>query len=166
MAARLQFLIFFCTHSLENNSSNWFEIFIGYWYLSEDVHYRISPRSEIQYGRWAAILDFLSWALSPEQLKQLMGNFCRILVPIRECALLNFRPFLNRVWPPGHNLDFFSCALSQEQLIWNFNRILLLIRGCVLLIFRPVWNPIWLPGNNLEFLFTCIISRTIDLKFW
>ena len=64
MAARRPSWIFFRAHYLKKDSSNQFEIFIVYWDISEDLRYRISDRSEIQYGRQVAILDFLSRALS------------------------------------------------------------------------------------------------------
>ena len=75
MAAKPQSWIFVRMHYLKNNLSNQFQIFIDYWDLSEDVHYQISGQSKIQYGCQAAILDFLSGALSQEGFKQSIQNF-------------------------------------------------------------------------------------------
>ena len=78
------------------------------------MHYQISGRSEIQYGRQATILDFLSRALSEEQLQQMIQIFYSLLVYISRCAMLNFWPVRNPMWPPGRHLGFsFTRIISR-----------------------------------------------------
>ena len=70
MAARAPSWIFFRTLYLKNHLSNHFEIFIIYWYPCRDVSCQILRRSEIQYGRQGAILDFLLDTISQEPFEQ------------------------------------------------------------------------------------------------
>ena len=106
MAARPQSWIFFRAHYLENRLWNQLEIFIIDWYPWEDVRYWILGRLEIQYGRQATILNFLSRALSWEPFMESTWNLYHWLVPIRGCALSNFGPIGNPIWPLGHHLEF------------------------------------------------------------
>ena len=121
MAARRPSWIFFRGHYLKKDSSNQFKIFIVYWDISEDLRYWISDRSEIQYGRQAAILDFLSRALSQEGFKQSIRNFYSLLGHIRGPALSNFRPVGNLIWPPGGHLGFsFARIISSVSTLFFF----------------------------------------------
>ena len=99
MAARQRSWNSFRAHYLWNRSSNCREMFTEDCYLWEDVHFQISDRSEIQYGCQAAILEFLSCALSQEPFMQLLWTFLlKIGTYEREGALSNFRPIRNPIW--------------------------------------------------------------------
>ena len=114
----------FRAHYLKKDSSNQFEIFIVYWDISEDLRYRISDRSEIQYGRQAAILDFLSRALSQEGFQQSIQNFYSLLGHIRGPALLNFRPVGNPIWPPGSHLGFSFARIISRRIQAIYSKFL------------------------------------------
>ena len=168
MAARSQSWIFFRAHYLKNIWSNWFEIFIGYWYLSEDVCYWILGQSKIQIGHQAAILDFHSRALSREQIEAIDLKFLQYIgtYKLKRMCAIKFQAFLKSNMAARLQSWIFFCLHylknNFSNRIRNFYRILVHLRGCALSIFRPVWNPIWPPGRNLGFSFACIISRTIE----
>ena len=93
MAATPPSWIFFRAYYLKKDSSNQFEIFTVYWHILEERRYQISGQSEIQYGHHAAILDFLSRALSQEGFKQSIRNFYSLLAHIIMKEILQIRLF-------------------------------------------------------------------------
>ena len=77
MAARRTYLCIqnwwkcnFKTFYFKNLLTDQHEILIMYWYQCEGVSFQISHRSEIQYGRQGAILDFLSDIICQEPFEQ------------------------------------------------------------------------------------------------
>ena len=104
------------TIQMESPSLMDFEIcFTLFCHILADLCYRIASRSEIQYGRHAAILDFLSRALSQEGFEQSIRNFYSLLAHISGPALLTFRSIQNPIWPPRRHLGFsFARIISRR----------------------------------------------------
>ena len=72
MAARWPSWIFVSAQYLEKRLNNQFEILQVYWYILDEGQVRFWTRSEIQYGRQAAILDFHFHSISQEAFEQLI----------------------------------------------------------------------------------------------
>ena len=102
MAATPPSWFFFRAHYLKKDSTNQSEFFTVYCHILEDLHYWISGQSKIQYGLHAAILDFLSGALSHEGFKHQILNFYSLFAHITGPALSFFRLIQNPIWPPCH----------------------------------------------------------------
>ena len=102
---------------LKKHLSNQFEILQVYWYISEGGQVRFETRSEIQYGRQAAILDFRFRSISREAFEQSIWNFAGLSVCIRRRSSSIFDPIRNPIWPLGGHLEF-SFPLNISRSDW------------------------------------------------